>query len=51
MPEMTKELLARLEAWGKEIGAPVPSQLNPEFGYHDSPESCRFLNVISASRT
>ena len=31
MSEKTKELLARLEGWREGIGAPVPTELNPEF--------------------
>ncbi|MCA9070747.1 MAG: sulfatase, partial [Planctomycetaceae bacterium] len=30
-PEKAKELLSRLEAWQKEIGAPIPRQPNPEY--------------------
>ena len=31
MPEKTQELLSRLEAWRKEIKAPVPTKLNPAY--------------------
>jgi arylsulfatase A-like enzyme len=31
MPEKTGELLRRLEAWRERIGAPVPSEPNPEY--------------------
>jgi arylsulfatase A-like enzyme len=31
MPEKTRELLQRLERWRKKVGAPVPSEPNPEY--------------------
>jgi len=31
MPEKTQELLARLKRWQEEIGAPIPTEPNPEF--------------------
>ncbi len=30
-PEKLKELLTMLEKWRKEVGAPVPTELNPEY--------------------
>lgn len=35
-PEKAQELLKRLKAWRKDIGAPVPTELNPKYRQGDS---------------
>ena len=41
MPEKTQELLRRLEKWRKEIGAPVPTEANPEYNAEAEAEAIK----------
>ena len=45
MPGKTKELLARLKQWQVDVGAPVPTQANPEFDAVAEQEAIRKKNA------